>query len=91
MLAGAVALDVREPNEFAAGHIADAISIPLGQLEARISELPKDRPIVAYCGHGERAASGVSVLERAGFEKLLNLDSGFGVWEQAGYLQDTKV
>jgi glyoxylase-like metal-dependent hydrolase (beta-lactamase superfamily II)/rhodanese-related sulfurtransferase len=91
LLDGAFALDVREPNEFAAGHVTDAINIPLGQLEARLGELPKDRPIVAYCGHGERSASGVSVLERAGFEKLLNLDGGFGAWEEAGYLQDTKV
>ena len=85
LLAGAIALDVREPNEYAAGHVADAISIPLGQLEARLAELPRDRPIVAYCGHGERSASGLSILERAGFENLVNLDGGFGVWEEAGY------
>ncbi len=88
LLDGAVALDVREPDEFAAGHVPEAISIPLGQLTARTDELPKGRPIVAYCGHGERSASGVSILERAGFEKLLNLDGGFGVWEEAGYVQD---
>ncbi len=85
LLDGAAALDVREPNEFAAGHIAEAISIPLGQLAARVGELPRDRPIVAYCGHGERSASGVSILERAGFENLLNMDGGFGAWEKAGF------
>ena len=88
LLDGAVALDVREPDEFAAGHVADAISIPLGQLSARTDELPNDRPIVAYCGHGERSASGVSILERAGFDKLLNMDGGFGAWEKAGYVQE---
>ena len=88
LLDGAVALDVREPDEFAAGHVAAATSIPLGQLEARVEELPRDRPIVAYCGHGERSASALSILERLGFEKLLNMDGGFGVWEEAGYLQE---
>ncbi len=88
LLDGAIALDVREPGEFAAGHVAEAISIPLGQLSARTDELPKDRPIVAYCGHGERSASGVSILERAGFEKLLNMDGGFGAWEKAGHVQE---
>lgn len=88
LLDGAVALDVREPNEFAAGHMAEAISIPLGQLSARTDELPKDRPILTYCGHGERSASGVSILERAGFEQLLNLDGGFGAWEKAGYARE---
>ncbi len=89
LLDGALALDVREPDEFAAGHVAEAISIPLGQLEARVEELPRDRPIVAYCGHGERSSSGVSILERAGFKTLVNLDGGFGVWEEAGYLQES--
>jgi glyoxylase-like metal-dependent hydrolase (beta-lactamase superfamily II)/rhodanese-related sulfurtransferase len=88
LLEGAAVLDVREPNEFASGHIADAISIPLGQLTARTNELPKDRPIVAYCGHGERSASGVSILERAGFEQLLNMDGGFGAWERAGFAKE---
>ena len=88
LLAGALALDVREPDEFAAGHVPEATSIPLGQLEARVDELPRDRPIVAYCGHGERSSSGVSILERAGFDQLMNLDGGFGVWEEAGYLRE---
>ena len=84
LLDGAVALDVREPDEFAAGHVAAATSIPLGQLEARAEELPMDRPIVAYCGHGERSSSAVSILERLGFEMVLNLDGGYPTWEKAG-------
>ena len=84
LLDGAVALDVREPDEFSAGHVAGATSIPLGQLEARVEELPVDRPIVAYCGHGERSSSAVSILERRGFEVVLNLDGGYPAWEKAG-------
>jgi hydroxyacylglutathione hydrolase len=81
---GAVALDVRERDEYEAGHIPDAIHIPLGELQARAGELPPDTPVVAYCGHGERAASAVSVLERAGRSALLNLDGGIGAWGEAG-------
>ena len=84
LLAGAAALDVREPDEFASGHIEGALHAPLGTLEAKLDKLPKDRPIVAYCGHGERAASAISMLERAGFESLLNLNGGFDVWKEAG-------
>jgi glyoxylase-like metal-dependent hydrolase (beta-lactamase superfamily II) len=80
---GAASLDVREPDEFAAGHIEGAIPIPLGSLAGRIDEVPRDRPIVVYCGHGERATSAVSQLERAGFASLLNIDGGFDAWREA--------
>ena len=77
---GAAALDVREPDEFAAGHIEGAIHVPLGSVAAKLSEVPRDRPVVVYCGHGERAASAVSLLERAGFASLLNIDGGYDAW-----------
>lgn len=77
---GAVALDVREPDEFAAGHIEGALHLPLGSLTRRLDEAPRYRPLVVYCGHGERAASAVSLLEARGFESLLNLDGGFAAW-----------
>ncbi len=81
---GALGLDVREPQEFAAGHIPRALHIPLGELASRASELPVDRPIVTYCGHGERSATALSLLERLGFRSLINFDGGFGAWQQAG-------
>lgn len=80
---GAVALDVREASEVQAGRVDDAIAIPLGELGARVAEVPRDRPIVVYCGHGERASTGVSLLERAGFTQLMNLDGGFDGWQSA--------
>lgn len=86
VLAGAIALDVREPGEFAAGHIDGAWHVPLGRIETVLAELPPDRPVVAYCGHGERSATGLSLLERAGVRgPLLNLDNGLGAWQAAGY------
>ena len=85
LLDGASALDVREPDEYAAGHIPDAVHVPLGQLAGRVDEVSRDRPIVAYCGHGERAATAVSLLERLGRTALLNLDGGIDAWSEAGY------
>ena len=85
ILDGATVLDVREPGEFASGHIEGAIHVPLGSLEATLDGLPKDRPIVTYCGHGERAVTAGSLLERAGFKPPLSLDGGFGAWRKAGY------
>jgi len=82
---GALPLDVRERNEFAEGHIPEARHIPLGDLERRAAELPRDRPIVTYCGHGERAATALSMLERLGFRPLTNLAGGFGAWRDAGF------
>jgi rhodanese-related sulfurtransferase/glyoxylase-like metal-dependent hydrolase (beta-lactamase superfamily II) len=83
VLAGAVVLDVRERDEYANMHIPDAIHIPLGELQRRVPELPRDRPVVTYCGHGERSASAISILERAGRNQLLNLDRGIGAWWEA--------
>jgi glyoxylase-like metal-dependent hydrolase (beta-lactamase superfamily II)/rhodanese-related sulfurtransferase len=84
LAAGALALDVREPDEFAGEHIPDAIHIPLGELTRRVGEVPDDRPIVTYCGHGERAASAGSLLERAGRQAALNLNGGIEAWRDAG-------
>ena len=85
LLDGAVALDVREPKEVATGYIEGALKIPLGSIQAQLDRLPKDRPILAYCGHGERSATALSLLERSGFSQLLNLNGGVNAWVDAGY------
>jgi len=59
------------------------MNIPLGELSERIGELPKATPIIAYCGHGERASSAISVLERAGFQELATLPGGFEAWKES--------
>ncbi len=81
---GATVVDVREANEFAEGHVPGAVHIPLGALEARSNEISSDRPVVTYCGHGERSATALSLLERLGFGSLANLDGGIGAWQEAG-------
>jgi len=75
-------LDVREPDEFAGGHIEGARNVYVGHLESKLDELglEKDAPIVVTCGVGHRAAVGVSVLERAGFRDVRNLLGGMKAW-----------
>jgi rhodanese-related sulfurtransferase len=85
MLEGAAVVDVREPDEFAAGHLPEARNIPLGQLGERLAEIPLDRPVVVYCGAGHRSSSAVSLLERRGHSAIVNIDGGIGAWRRAGY------
>ncbi len=62
-------LDVRPPEEYRAGHIPGALSIPLGELKARLKELPKDREVVAYCRgpYCVMAVEAVELLRKKGF------------------------
>lgn len=82
----AVVVDVRSPAEFAAGHIADAINVPLDKLAARAPELEKfkGRPLIVNCQTGARAGGGCSALRKLGFEQVYNLAGGIGAWQQAG-------
>ena len=82
---GAIVLDVREPGELLSGQIEGAVSIPVGKVEANVAQVPKDRPVLAYCGHGERSSTALSLLERAGIGPLINLEGGIGAWTAAGY------
>lgn len=65
---GALLLDVRTPAEFENGHLPGATNIPVGELGRRVEELPKDRPIIAYCQSGMRSASAVRALRAKGVE-----------------------
>lgn len=70
---GAVLVDVRTPEEFASGHIAGALNIPVQELDARKGELPKDKDLVLYCRSGARSARGRELLLAAGYPKVHNL------------------
>jgi rhodanese-related sulfurtransferase len=83
-LAGEVQfLDVREPYEWAAGHIEGADHVPMGQLAARQAELAQDRTIVAVCRSGNRSGQVVAALRRAGYDAE-NLDGGMQAWQRDG-------
>jgi rhodanese-related sulfurtransferase len=76
-------LDVREEDEWQAGHIDGAQHIPLGQLGARLSELPAGASIVAVCRSGSRSAAAVRGLRQQGYTAE-NLDGGVTAWVRAG-------
>lgn len=59
---GAFMLDVREPDEWNAGHIPGAVLVPLGDLPTRLNEVPKDKEIVVVCRSGNRSATGRDIL-----------------------------
>lgn len=75
-------LDVREDPEWEAGRIAGATHIPMGQLNARIDEIPRDGTIVCVCRSGARSGAVTDALNRAGFTAE-NLDGGMHAWEDA--------
>jgi rhodanese-related sulfurtransferase len=76
-------LDVREDDEWQAGHIDGARHVPLGELSGRIGDLPKDRPILAVCRSGSRSAAAVRGLRQLGYDAE-NLDGGVTAWSKAG-------
>jgi rhodanese-related sulfurtransferase len=83
--AGAFILDVREPSEWNDAHIAGATLIPLGELQARVSELPKDKEIVVVCRSGNRSAEGRDILLNSGFTQVTSMAGGLNQWKAAGY------
>jgi len=72
---GCPVVDVREPDEFADGHIPGAVNIPLPQLRSRLSELPKDREIHVICRSAQRAYYATRILLQNGF-KAKNISGG---------------
>ncbi len=75
-----ILLDVREPFEHAIAQIKGAILIPLGELESRIRELPRDKVIAVHCKTGGRSANAVSLLHGAGYDKAVNVNGGITAW-----------
>jgi phage shock protein E len=67
-----VVLDVRTSGEFRGGAYPGALNIPVQELAYRLGELPRDRPIVVYCGSGMRSASAVRLLQAQGFADVVN-------------------
>ncbi len=81
-----VILDVRTPEEFAAGHVPGAINIPYDQVHARLAEIAsaKDQPIVVYCRSGKRAAKALATQHDAGYSRLLHMTGDMLAWDKEG-------
>ena len=76
-----VLIDVREPDEFAKGKIPGSFTIPRGVLEMQVDgRLPRDATVVLYCGGGARSALACKSLADMGYDKVENLDGGWGAW-----------
>ncbi len=73
-------VDVRTPQEYSAGHIADAVNIPVDELRARCQEVDCERDTVVYCGVAYRAYLAYQILSQKGFKKLRNLSGGWRSW-----------
>ncbi|MBO8138179.1 MAG: rhodanese-like domain-containing protein [Desulfotomaculum sp.] len=73
-------IDVREPYEYNAGHIAGSILRPLGKIESWSKELDKDKPIVLICRSGNRSAQAARCLVDQGFTNVMNLKGGVKAW-----------
>jgi rhodanese-related sulfurtransferase len=83
--AGAFILDVRQPEEWNEYHVPGSTLIPLGELETRAKELPRDKKIVVVCRSGNRSATGRDILLKAGFPQVTSLAGGLSQWKAAGY------
>lgn len=81
-----VILDIRTPEEFAAGHIAGAINIDYyaSDFEARLGELDLDVPYVMYCNSGNRSGNALPLMDSIGFAEVYELDGGIQAWFSAG-------
>ena len=77
-------LDVRGHSEWEAGHLPGVGNIPVGYLTERLTEVPRDRPVVVHCQSGARSAIAASVLSAHGLTNVVNLTGGFEAWRAAG-------
>jgi rhodanese-related sulfurtransferase len=85
---GALLLDVRQPEEWVAGHAPGATFVPLGEVPAHVDALPRDRRIVAICRSGARSGRATEFLVGQGFDAV-NLAGGMKAWAQEGYPVET--
>lgn len=81
--ADAFVLDVREDGEWLAGHVADAVHIPMGVLVGRIDEVPQEKRVYVMCRVGGRSGQVTAYLVQRGWDAV-NIDGGMLAWEAAG-------
>lgn len=80
-------LDVREPEEWAAGHAPEAVHVPLAELPSRtgeLADLPDDRPVHVICRSGGRSSRAAAWLNAAGVVEAVNVEGGMKAWQAQG-------
>ena len=80
----ALLLDVREPEEYARGHVRGAVNVPQADLATRLGELPKDRPILTICQSGMRSLRTAQFLRQQGWQDVATVAGGTSAWRAAG-------
>ncbi|GAA2636585.1 rhodanese-like domain-containing protein [Paractinoplanes durhamensis] len=81
---GALVIDVREPSEYVTGHVSGAVPMPLGQVTARVGELPRGVPVYVICAGGNRSLTAADHLIRAGVDAR-SVAGGTAAWLRAGH------
>lgn len=87
-LADATVIDVREPEEYRAGHVPGARLVPLATIPELVGKLPTDQPVYVLCQAGGRSSQAVQFLAQQGIDAR-NVDGGTGDWIAAGYDVET--
>jgi hydroxyacylglutathione hydrolase len=82
-------LDVRSGEEWRKGHLPESLNLPLGALDQRLNDIPRDRPVVVHCQSGARAAIAASLLKARGYADVRLFPGGFAEWQAAGLAQVT--
>jgi rhodanese-related sulfurtransferase len=77
-------IDVRTPAEYAEGHLAKAKLIPLQELEERLAEIDKGKPILLYCRSGHRSGMALKILQDKGYAQAKDIEGGINAWTAAG-------
>lgn len=80
----AVLIDVRERDEWTAGHVAGATHIPLADLPTRLAEVPRDQPVLLFCRSGNRSGKATTFLRQQGYAQAANVEGGIIAWQGAG-------
>jgi rhodanese-related sulfurtransferase len=81
---GTILLDVREPVEYAAGHVPGAVNLPQADLADRLDELPRDRLVLLICQGGYRSLRAAQFLKQMGFAQIASVAGGTVAWTETG-------
>ena len=78
-------LDVRMRNEYRKGHLRNAKNIPLGDVDKRLSKIPRNSKVLVYCRNGARSVRAIRQLEVAGYTNLYHMYEGYRGWKKADH------
>ncbi len=70
-------VDVREKHEYAAGHLINAVNIPLSEIRGRLTEIPKDKPVYLHCRSSQRSYNAVMALQNLGYDNVYNISGSY--------------